>query len=79
MHRPRNPRSHPGNPQNSLPCHPDVHRDIRVMAELSNVTMSDQIREIVNDYQRRNPHVGLVCRAMRPRQPLYKNDQGGRS
>lgn len=71
MTHPRNHRSHIGNPQNSLACRPETHRDIRAIADLSNQTMTDTLDEVVAFFKRKHPETGRVVDAMRPRMPLY--------
>lgn len=78
MAHPRNHRSHIGNPQNSLACRPETHRDIRAIADLSGQTMTETLDDIVAFFKRKHPETGRVVDAMRPRMPLYIRTANGR-
>jgi hypothetical protein len=78
MAYPRNHRSHIGNPQNSIACRPETHRDIRAIADLSNQSMTETLDEVVAFFKRKHPETGRVVDAMRPRLPLYIRTENGR-
>jgi hypothetical protein len=77
MAHPRNHRSHIGNPQNSIACRAETHRDIRAIADLSNQSMTDTLDEVVAFFKRKHPETGrhrVVERIV-----LVDTEQGGRS